>query len=105
MEQRFQDKVVLITGAAGGIGRAAALGFGAEGARIAVADANEVDGERTAALLREQGADAIFIKVDVSQGNSCAAWSGPPSRRSGGWTSLSTTPALPGPDLLNLFMF
>jgi NAD(P)-dependent dehydrogenase (short-subunit alcohol dehydrogenase family) len=73
MEQRFQDKVVLITGAAGGIGRAAAVGFGAEGARIAVADANEVDGERTAALLREQGADAIFIKVDVSQASSCAA--------------------------------
>ena len=73
MEKRFQNKVVLVTGAAGGIGRAAALGFCAEGARIAVADANEVDGERTAALLREQGADTIFIKVDVSQGGSCAA--------------------------------
>lgn len=73
MKQRFQDQVVLITGAGGGIGRAAALGFGAEGARIAVADANEIDGERTAALVREQGVDAIFIKVDVSQAASCAA--------------------------------
>ncbi|WP_040787752.1 SDR family oxidoreductase [Massilia niastensis] len=59
---RMQDKVVLVTGAASGIGEAAALLFHAEGARLVLAD---IDQERGAALAARLGAS--FIAADVSR--------------------------------------
>jgi NAD(P)-dependent dehydrogenase (short-subunit alcohol dehydrogenase family) len=59
---RLDNKVVVITGAAGGIGREAALLFSAEGARICVADVVQEAGEQTASECR----DAFFWKVDVT---------------------------------------
>src|ERR671935_149796 len=59
---RLDGKVVVITGAAGGIGREAALLFSAEGARICVADVAREQGEATAAECR----DAYFHEVDVA---------------------------------------
>ena len=61
MSGRLEGKVVVITGAAGGIGREAALLFSAEGARICVADVAREQGEATAAECR----DAFFHEVDV----------------------------------------
>ena len=63
---RLDDKVVVITGAAGGIGREAALLFSEEGAKICVADVVEEQGEQTAAECR----DAFFQKVDVTSSES-----------------------------------
>src|SRR5256885_1911850 len=59
---RLDGKVVVITGAAGGIGREAALLFSAEGARVCVADVARDQGEATAAECRE----AFFCAVDVA---------------------------------------
>ena len=59
---RFDGKVVVITGAAGGIGREAALLFSGEGARVCVADVDPDAGEQTASECR----DAFFHEVDVA---------------------------------------
>src|SRR5258708_22808407 len=58
---RLDGKVAVITGAAGGIGREAALLFSGEGARVCVADMGVEAGERTAAECRE----AFFFKAHV----------------------------------------
>ena len=63
---RLQDKVTLITGAGGGMGRVAAQLFAAEGARVVVAEFDRAAGEETVRLVLEAGGQASFIKVDVS---------------------------------------
>ncbi|WP_422933042.1 SDR family NAD(P)-dependent oxidoreductase [Sinomonas sp. P47F7] len=59
-------RLALITGAAGGLGRAFALGFASRGYRVAVADLNAAGAEETAQLVREAGAQATALKVDVT---------------------------------------
>jgi 3-oxoacyl-[acyl-carrier protein] reductase len=68
---RMQDKVVLVTGGAAGIGRATAQRFADEGAIVAICDVNEAAGRETAAAL---GEGASFTKVDVSDRDSVQAW-------------------------------
>ena len=60
-------KVALVTGAGAGIGRAAAIKFAAEGARVVVSDVASDGGEETAALIRQKSGDAVFIKADVTK--------------------------------------
>ncbi len=64
---RVQDKVVIITGAANVIGAATARIFAREGAKIVAADINRQDGERLVQELREGGAEAIFVEVNVAE--------------------------------------
>jgi len=64
---RLQDKVTIITGAGGGMGRVAAQMFAAEGARVVVAEFNEAAGAETVALVRAAGGEASYVKVDVSK--------------------------------------
>lgn len=64
---RFDNKLVLVTGGGGGIGRASALAFARAGAKVAVTDRDVKAGEETAAQVQALGAEAIFIKADVTQ--------------------------------------
>lgn len=68
---RMKDKVVLITGGAAGIGKATALRFAEEGARVVICDVNEEAGQAT---LKELGEGAAFYKVDVADRAAVQAW-------------------------------
>ena len=70
---RLADKVVIITGAGGGMGRVASLMFASEGAKIVAAEFGEAAGEETVRLVREAGGDATFVKTDVSSEASAKA--------------------------------
>lgn len=63
---RFQDQVVFITGAASGIGKAAALQFAKEGAKLLLADIQIEEGEALAETLRNAGTDAVFTYCNVA---------------------------------------
>ena len=63
---QFQDRSVIVTGAAGGIGRAAAVQFAKEGARLTLTDRDTVRGEETMSTVRAVGGTAQFIDGDVA---------------------------------------
>ena len=67
MADLLKGKCALITGAASGIGRAAATVFAREGARVIVADMSEDEGERTVRLVADLGGEAHFVRCDVSK--------------------------------------
>ncbi|HSU44349.1 MAG TPA: SDR family NAD(P)-dependent oxidoreductase, partial [Casimicrobiaceae bacterium] len=69
---RLTDKVSIITGAGQGIGRATALKFAVEGAKVAVCDINMEAVEDTVAAIREAGGDAAGFDVDVTNKESIA---------------------------------
>jgi NAD(P)-dependent dehydrogenase (short-subunit alcohol dehydrogenase family) len=63
---RLRDKVSIITGAGGGMGRVAALRFAAEGARVVIADNQKAAAEETVRQVRANGGEAAGVTVDVS---------------------------------------
>jgi NAD(P)-dependent dehydrogenase (short-subunit alcohol dehydrogenase family) len=64
---RLEDKVSIITGGGGGMGRVAALMFAAQGAKVVVAEYSEAAGAETVDGVRAAGGEATFVKVDVSK--------------------------------------
>src|SRR5262249_51483095 len=67
MTRLLESKVALITGAGSGMGRASALAFAREGAKVIVADVVVEGGEETAHMIKAKGGEAIFVKTDVSK--------------------------------------
>src|SRR5215510_2415308 len=63
----LDGKIALITGAGSGIGRATAKIFAREGAKLVLADIVEASGLETLQMVKEMGADATFVKTDVSK--------------------------------------
>ena len=61
----MSSPVVLITGALTGIGRATALAFASEGARVVVSGRHDEEGKKLAAEMRKLGAEAEFVRADV----------------------------------------
>lgn len=81
---RLEGKRVFLTGGAKGIGRAAAVLFAAEGARVAIADIDEEGGAETAALANAEAGEAVFLAADVTQGKAVATAIGAAAERFGG---------------------
>lgn len=67
MTGRVNGKVALVTGGASGIGRATALAFAREGAKVVVADVVVTGGEETVTLIKAAGGEAQFVKADVAK--------------------------------------
>lgn len=70
---RLENKVAIITGGGQGIGRAYALRFAQEGAKVVIAEINEQNGNAVAEEVRAAGAQAFYVKTDVSDEASCHA--------------------------------
>jgi len=73
MKKRFENKRAIVTGAAHGIGKAAALRLASEGARVLVADMDESAAAETVAELKNQGVSAAAYVLDVSNSTQVTA--------------------------------
>ncbi len=71
--KRFDGKVALVTGAARGLGQVTAQAFAREGAKVVVADIDEAGGQATMGLIRDEGAEVLFIRADVGVESDVAA--------------------------------
>jgi NAD(P)-dependent dehydrogenase (short-subunit alcohol dehydrogenase family) len=67
----FDNKTVLVTGAASGIGRSCAQLFAADGARVVVSDVDVKGGEETVQMIEDANGEALFFQADVSSPEDC----------------------------------
>src|SRR6516162_7936193 len=61
----FMGKVVVVTGAAQGLGRVTALGFARAGAKVVISDIDDAGGEETLRLLQSEGGQGLYLHTDV----------------------------------------
>jgi NAD(P)-dependent dehydrogenase (short-subunit alcohol dehydrogenase family) len=67
----FTGKVVVVTGAARGLGRVTALGFARAGAKVVISDIDDAGGEETLRLLQSEGGDVLYRHTDSSTAQRC----------------------------------
>lgn len=72
IDRRLEGRVALVTGGGSGIGRASAMAFAREGARVVVSDVDLGGGEETVHLIEEHGGESTFVLGDVSDGEQVA---------------------------------
>ena len=80
----LHGKVALVTGAAAGIGQAAAVAFAREGARVVVADLDEERGRETVSTIEKKAGEALFVKANVTREEEVAAMVGSAVEHFGG---------------------
>lgn len=71
MIQAYQNKIVVITGAGNGIGKALALGCAERGSKVLVVDIHEEDAQETVREIKEKGGEALALQADVSLSEEC----------------------------------
>ena len=86
--KRFTDKVVLVTGASSGIGRACALALGREGAKVVAAGRRKERLEETAKAIRDSGSECEVVTGDVREQATCEGWVRESVARFGGLDGL-----------------
>ena len=64
---RLGGKIAVVTGGAAGMGRATALAFAREGAKVSILDIQDAEGEKTAQMIRDAGGEAAYFHADVTK--------------------------------------
>jgi NAD(P)-dependent dehydrogenase (short-subunit alcohol dehydrogenase family) len=98
---KLKNKVAVITGAAGGIGAAFAVGYAKEGAKIVIGDVQ--DGKGTVRAVEKAGSEAIFVKTDVTKQEECDAMAKAAVDRFGAINILVNNAAIFGDIILRSF--
>ena len=93
MSRLFEGEVVVITGGSSGIGRATALAFAREGAKVSVASRRSKESEETVRLVKAEGGDAMFVQTDVTKAAEVEALIARTSSATAASTTRSTMPA------------
>ncbi len=83
MTNRFADRVAVITGAAGGIGRAAAERFASEGAKVVLVDLPDSPLEESVAAVERAGSEALVVTADVTSAADCERYAAEAKQRFG----------------------
>ena len=96
MERRFEGKVAVVTGAAGGIGRAAAARFAAEGAKVVLADLADTPLDESVAAVERAGGEALAVFADVTQAADCERYVAEATARFGGVDYLFNNAGIEG---------
>lgn len=71
MNSKLKNKVIVISGGTKGVGKAAALAFAREGAKVVIGGRDEQSAEKILAKIKEQGTDGIFVKTDLINVGDC----------------------------------
>src|ERR687896_775 len=96
MERRFEGKVAVITGGAGGIGRATAVRFAAEGAHVVVVDLPDTALDESVAAVAGAGGTVLAVGADVTRSADVERFVGEATRRFGGIDYLFNNAGIEG---------
>ena len=67
MNGQFKGKVALVTGGNSGLGKASALAFAKEGAKVVISARRAEEGAQVAQLIKDAGGEALFVRADMSE--------------------------------------
>ncbi|MEX2031351.1 MAG: SDR family NAD(P)-dependent oxidoreductase, partial [Dehalococcoidia bacterium] len=95
--RRFEGKVALVTGAAGGIGRAASIRFAQEGAKVALVDLPGTPMDVTADAVRAAGGEALILEADVTKAADVRRYAEQAEQRLGGVHAFFNNAGILGP--------